>query len=91
MYNGVEEIAKMFKDCKNPPTYSPVFGTIEELPNLKIRRSSKIVLTDRHIKSLINLYDRDSEGNYIYLKKTVAMLPYNDNNNYLVLGVVRNG
>lgn len=91
MYNGVEEIAKMFKDCKNPPTYSPVFGIIEQLPNLKIRRGSKIILTDRHIKSLIDLYDRDSDGNYIYLKKTVAMLPYSDNNNYLVLGVVQNG
>ena len=91
MNNGVEEIAKILKERENPPEYRPVFGTVAELPDLKIRYGAKIVLTSKHIKSLIDLSERNSDGNYIYLNKEVAMLPYNEYNNYLVLGVVHNG
>lgn len=91
MNNGVEEFAKILKGHENPPVYSPVYGTVAELPDLKIRYGPKIVLTNKNLKSLVDLRKRDTEGNYIYLNKQVAMLPYNDNNNYLVLGVVQNG
>ena len=91
MNNEIEEFAKILKGHENPPEYSPVYGTVSELPDLKIRRGSKIILTEKHIKSLINLYERDDYGNYIHLNKKVAMLPYNNDNNYLVLGVVQNG
>ena len=91
MNNGIAELAKMFKNCQNPPPVCPVFGKIEELPTLKIRRNAKVVLTAAHIKSLIDLYETDIEGRYIHSGATVAMLPYDDDNNYLVLGVVQNG
>lgn len=91
MNNGAEELAKILNNFKNPPDYSPVYGTVTELPNLKIRCGAKIVLTARHIKSLVDLYKRDFDGNYIHLNKQVAMLPYNNNNNYLVLGVIQDG
>ncbi len=91
MNNAVEALAQMLKSRDNPKPFEPVFGTVEELPELKIRRGTKVVLTNAHCTSLLNLRQQDIEGNYIYLKKTVAMLPYNNNNNYLVLGVVQNG
>ena len=91
MNNGIEELAKLFKECKNPPSIYPVFVEIEELPTLKIRYNAKVVLTSSHIKSLIDLYETDIDGNYICIGATVAMLPYDNYNNYLVLGVVQNG
>ena len=91
MNHGIEEFAKILAQYKNPRPLRPVFGQVEELPTLKVRRNAKVVLTSRHIKSLIDLYDKDVDGNYIYLNKTVAMLPYDSDNNYLVLGVVQNG
>lgn len=90
MLNGAEEFAHMLRERDNPPQYSPVFGKIEELPDIKIRRGNKVQISQKKIKSLINLLERNATGDYIYLGKHVAMLPYNDNNNYLVLGVVYN-
>lgn len=91
MNNGTEILAKMLKVRENPSVYSPVFGTIIDLVNLKIRRSDKIILTKENVKSLIDLYGRDNDGDYIYLGKEAAMLPYDGGNKYLILGVVQNG
>ena len=33
--NGITELAKLFKERENQNDYSPVFGTIIELPNTK--------------------------------------------------------
>ena len=54
MKNGVEILAKMFKDRENATSDFVVFGKIIELPNLKIQFTSKIILTKDHIKSLID-------------------------------------
>ena len=54
MKNGVETLAKMFKDRENATGDFVVFGKIIELPNLKIQFTSKIILTKDHIKSLID-------------------------------------
>ena len=59
MKNGVETLAKMFKDRENATSDFVVFGKIIELPNLKIQFTSKIILTKDHIKSLIDLYNQD--------------------------------
>lgn len=91
MNNGIDELALLLCGYKNPPPYKPVFGTIEELPQLKIKLGAKITLTSRHIKSIVDLYKTNSDGEYIYLHKTAAMLPYDGNNQYLVLGVVFDG
>ena len=53
MKNGVETLAKMFKDRENATSDFVVFGKIIELPNLKIQFTSKIILTKDHIKSLM--------------------------------------
>lgn len=91
MKNGVETLAKMFKDRENTSGDLIVFGQIIELPNLKIQYTSKIILTKEHIKSLIDLYKQDNDGRYVYMGREVAMIPYSDNNRYLVLGVTENG
>ena len=86
MKNGVETLAKMFKDRENATS-----DKIIELPNLKIQFTSKIILTKDHIKSLIDLYKQDIDGRYVYKGREVAMIPYRGNNRYLVLGVTENG
>ena len=91
MKNGVETLAKMFKDRENATGDFVVFGKIIELPNLKIQFTSKIILTKEHIKSLIDLYKQDIDGRYVYKGREVAMIPYRGNNRYLVLGVTENG
>ena len=77
MKNGVETLAKMFKDRENATSDFVVFG--------------KIILTKDHIKSLIDLYKQDIDGRYVYKGREVAMIPYRGNNRYLVLGVTENG
>ena len=89
--DGVETLAKMFKDRENATSDFVVFGKIIELPNLKIQFTSKIILTKDHIKSLIDLYKQDIDGRYVYKGREVAMIPYRGNNRYLVLGVTENG
>ena len=83
MKNGVETLAKMFKDRENATSDFVVF--------LKIQFTSKIILTKDHIKSLIDLYKQDIDGRYVYKGREVAMIPYRGNNRYLVLGVTENG
>lgn len=89
--NGIEEIAKLFKNRDNPDEYGPVFGRIEALPDLKIRLNDKILLSADNIKSLVDVDITDADGKYIYLNKQVALLPYKNNNQYLLLGVIANG
>lgn len=35
--NGITELAKLLKERENVDGYSPMFGTVIELPNTKIR------------------------------------------------------
>lgn len=62
--NGITELAKLLKERENGDGYSPIFGTVIELPNTKIRISDKVILTDSHITPCINLKEQNSDGNY---------------------------
>ena len=53
--NGITELAKLLKERENGDGCSPMFGTVIELPNTKIRISDKVILTDSHITLCINL------------------------------------
>ena len=88
MIDGMTELAKMFKNRENGKEYAPTFGIITKLPNLEIKVSDLINLTQQRIKSCIDLAKTDSDGKYIYLGKTVVLLPYNNYQNYIVIGVV---
>ena len=87
--NGITEFAKMLKERDNSDGYSPVIGTVIELPNLKIRLGDKVILTSAHIKNCISLTGTDENGKYINLGKEVVLLPYADNQKFIVIGVVQ--
>ena len=87
--NGITELAKLLKERENDTGYSPMFGTIIELPQIKIRLNEKVILNNSHLKSCINLMMQNEDGDYIYLGKEVALLPFANNQKFLVIGVVQ--
>ena len=86
--NGITELAKLLKERENSVGYSPMFGTVIELPNTKIRISDKVILTDSHLTLCINLKEKDADGEYINLGKTAVLLPYANGQKFIVIGVV---
>ena len=87
--NGITELAKLLKERENGTGYSPMFGTIIELPQIKIRLNEKVILNNSHLKSCINLMMQNEDGDYIYLGKEVALLPFANNQKFVVIGVVQ--
>lgn len=88
--NGITELAKLLKERENESGYSPVFGEIIELPNTKVRLSDKIILTDDYIKPCFDYKEQNIDDEYIYLGKTAILLPYANNQKYIMIGVVTN-
>lgn len=86
--NGITELAKLLKERENSDGYSPMFGTVIELANTKIRISDKVILTDSHLTLCINLKEKNADGEYINLGKTVVLLPYANGQKFIVIGVV---
>lgn len=86
--NGITELAKLFKERNNDTSYSPMFGRIIELPDTKIRVNEKVILNDSHLVCLLNLKEQDHDGDYIHLGKEVALLPFSNNQKFIVIGVV---
>lgn len=86
--NGITELALLLKERENNGDYSPMFGTIVELPKLKIRVGDKIILTDAHVKKCVAVDAVDAYGRYKYLGAEVVLLPYKNNQKFVLLGVV---
>ena len=57
--NGITELAKLFKERENDTGYSPMFGTIIELPQVKIRLNEKVILNNSHLVCLLNLKEQN--------------------------------
>ncbi|MCR4719705.1 MAG: DUF2577 domain-containing protein [Firmicutes bacterium] len=87
--DGITELAKLLKERENEKGYSPIFGTIIELPNTKIRISDKIILTDSYIKTLFDFKQQNADNEYIYLGSKVLLLPYQNNQKFIMIGVLR--
>lgn len=92
--DGITELAKHIKARDNPSPYTPMFGTIISLPELKIKLGSRILLTADDIKSTFDIYDKtyDSDGRFVrytYLNKEVVLLPYGHDNKFIVIGAVQ--
>lgn len=87
--NGITELAKLFRERENTSSYSPMFGEVIELPTLKIRIGEKIVIDSSYTKICCNLYEQDSKGRYVNKGKTVVLLPYSNNQKFIVVGVVQ--
>ena len=87
--NGITELAKLLKERDNTGNYSPMFGTIIELPVLKVRLSDKILLTDAHIKKrCVFVEEQDNFGRYIHLGKEAVLLPYSNEQKFVLVGLV---
>ena len=87
--NGITELAKLLKERENDTGYSPMFGTIIELPESKIRLNEKVILNNSHLVCLLNLKEQNDNGDYIYLGKEVALLTFANNQKFIVIGVVQ--
>lgn len=86
------EFAELFKSRDNSPGYTPIFGTILELPNLKIRCGNKIWLDSSDVVSIFDIcavmHNEDGTEEYRYLNKTVVLLPYNHEQRFIAIGVI---
>jgi hypothetical protein len=83
--SGITELAKLFKERENTSNYSPAIGKIIDLPNIKIRIGDKVILSSFHIKSCVDLTATDENGEYINFGKEVVLLPYADNQKFIVI------
>ena len=96
--NGITELAKLFKERENQNDYSPVFGTIIELPNTKIRINDKIILTEKYLKTCTEYKQtddtaykqQDRDGAYVNLMKEAVLLPYCAGQKFILIGVIQN-
>ena len=87
--NGIVEMAQMFKQRDNQSSYSPMLGKIVALPTVKIAVGDKIILTDEHLIKCFDINAQDTEGYYVNIGKTVVMLPYKNNQKYILIGVIQ--
>lgn len=85
--DGITELAKLLKERENTAMYSPVFGRIIELPDTKIRVSDKIILNDSYVISCIDFKQQNADGEYICLGKEVVLLPYQNHQKFILIGV----
>ena len=86
--NGITELAKLLKDRENPSGYAPLFGEIRSLPTVRIAVWERILLSARHLVSTVDLSRTDERGRYVYFGRTAVLLPYDDGQKYIVIGVL---
>lgn len=89
--NNITKLAKHIKSRDNPLPYSPMFGKIISLPELKIRLGTRVLLTKSDIKATFDIYDKivhDGYTEYVHLNKTVVLLPYSSDNKFIAIGVI---
>lgn len=86
--NGITELAKLLKDRENPSGYAPLFGVIRSLPEVKIAVGERILLTRNRIVSVVDLSRTDERGRYVYLGRTAVLLPYDNGQKFIVIGVL---
>jgi len=84
--NGITELAKLLKDRENKSDYSPMVGTIIELPSLKIRLGDKVILDSFNLTMCVSLQHNEE---YSDIGKEVVLLPYADNQKFILIGVIQ--
>ena len=88
---NITKLAKHIKARDNPAPYTPMFGKIISLPELKIRLGTRVLLTKEDIKATFDIYDKvvhDGYTEYENLNKTVVLLPYSADNKFIAIGVL---
>lgn len=89
--NNITKLAKHIKARDNPSQYTPMFGEIISLPELKIRLGTRVLLTKSDIKATFDIYETeviDERRRYVNLNKTVVLLPYSGDNKFIAIGVI---
>lgn len=90
--NAYVELAKMFKQRDNRPTFSPVFGKIIRLPELQIQLNPRVLLQADDIKAVFDIYETvqhdDGSTEYVNLNREIVLLPYSEYQKFIALGVV---
>lgn len=89
--NGAQWLAEQLKTRNNPEPFAPIEGIVVELPEIKIRINRKVVLQLDEIRSIVDLRDKDADGNYLWINRRVYLLPFNSSHSisvqkYLVIG-----
>ncbi|MBQ3462999.1 MAG: DUF2577 family protein [Clostridia bacterium] len=90
--DGVTALAQHIKNRDNPTPYTPMFGKIISLPELKIRLGSSILLYEDDVKATFDIYEKihhDGYTEYVNLNKEVVLLPYSEDNKFVVIGVIQ--
>ena len=91
--DAITELARQIRERDNPSPYTPMFGKIISLPELKIQLGSRVFLDADDVKATFDLYEtRQLERGgveYVNLNKEVVLLPYSDDNKFVVIGVVQ--
>ena len=62
--NGITELAKLLKERENDTGYSPMFGTIIELPQVKIRLNEKVILNYSKNMEVDITVEKDEEEDF---------------------------
>lgn len=89
--DGYTELANLFRVRDNKPSYSPLFGKIISLPELKIKCGNNITLDNSDITAMFNIAEtvqNDDRIEYVNLYKTVVLLPYAKNQKFIAIGVL---
>ena len=88
---NITKLAKHIKSMDNPSPYTPMFGKIISLPELKIRLGTRVLLTKVDIKATFDIYEKtvyDGHTEYVHLNKSVVLLPYSGDNKFIAIGVL---
>lgn len=88
---NITKLAKHIKSRDNPSPYTPMFGKIISLPELKIRLGTRVLLTKSDIKATFDIYETeivDECVKYVNLNKTVVLFPYSGDNKFIAIGVI---
>ena len=85
--SGVTDLARHIKARDNPSSYTPMFGRIISLPKLVIQLGTNILLDIKSVFDIYKTQERDNHTEYKYLGKEVVLLPYDNDNKFVVIGV----
>lgn len=85
------EFAKLLKERDNGELFHPLEGTVEQLPDIKIRISDKVVPGREMLRSVVDLLAQDADGHYLWQGRRVYLLPWPEPGRagiqkYLVIG-----
>lgn len=72
------ELAKILKERDNEAYDFPVSGIVAEIDDtdIKIPINEKVVLNRNMICSIFNLFEKNADGDFIWLGRRVYLLPF---------------